>query len=68
VRRDEKGPQLAIGSLEKLSFVDCKTNPTLVFNKSRLTLPMDLVAGDFEEGLAVEVAGDVLQVKDFARL
>jgi hypothetical protein len=67
VCRNEKGAQLAIGSLKELPFVDCKANPALVRDKSRLSLPMDLGAGDFEQGFAVEVAGDVLQVKELAR-
>jgi hypothetical protein len=64
---DEKCSQLASFRLEKFGFIDCKTNPCLVLNKSRLSLPVDLLAADIEEGLAVEEAGDVLQVKDLVR-
>jgi len=64
---NDKCSQLAIFSLEKLGFEDGQTNSSLVFYKSRLSLPMDLLAADFKEGLAPEEAGDMLQVKGLAR-
>jgi hypothetical protein len=67
VRGNKKRSQLAIFCFEKFGFVDSKANPSLVFYESRLSLPMDLLAADFEEGLAVEEAVDVLQVKGLAR-
>lgn len=67
MRGNEKRSELAIFCLKKFGFVDSKADPSLVFNESRLSLPMDLLAADFEEGLAVKEAPDVLQVKGLAR-
>jgi hypothetical protein len=67
VRRNEKRSELAIFCLKKFGFVNSKADPSLIFYESRLSLPMDLLAADFEECPAMEEAADVLQVKGLAR-
>jgi hypothetical protein len=69
MRRNKKRPQLAIFGLPTLRFVDSETNPSVIFDERRQTLPMDLRAVEFEIGLIRgEQARAMFQEKRFPRV